>query len=247
MYSWKVIRTICAILLLVPIVHLAYVVSQDMLATMDASPEVWADEVRAFAETDVVTAIPDTPILVVGGRRVKLWQGLDDLLSPQPVLMRPVGDATISDITHYYDELIGYYQPSALVVLPGNSEFHVRDNKSAQELVLAIQQLVELDASYEVARLYCIFAPIKTPLYREDYDKIDDVTRLLEQWSLNNRHVEILDPNVLLAKSNGQPNPDFFRLDGVNLNEQGYIRLSLQLKSRLAQAEAGPYAKNTAR
>ena len=247
MYSWKAIRTICAVLLLIPIVHLAYVVSQDTLATLDASPDAWADEVRAYAEADMAVAIPDTPILVVGGRRVKLWKGLGDLLSPQPVLMRPLGDATVNDITHYYDELVGYYQPGTLVVLPGNSEFHVRDNKSAQELVRAIRRLIELDESYKVARRYYIFAPIKTPLYPQDYTKIEETTRLLRQWALGKAQVDILDPNALLARSNGQPNPDFFRMDGVNLNEQGYIRLSLLLQASLAPAEMEPYASNVPR
>jgi hypothetical protein len=247
MYSWKAIRTICAVLLLIPIIHLAYVASRDVLATLDASPDAWADEVRAYAEADVATKIPDEPILVVGGRRVTLWRGLDDLLSPRPVLMRPLGDAIINDITHYYSELVGYYQPSALVVLPGNSEFHIRDNKSAEQLVTAIRKLVELDESYEVSRLYCIFAPIKTPLHPQDYAKIDETTRLLEQWAMGKPQVAILDPNVLLAKSNGKPNPDFYRLDGVNLNEQGYVRLSLLLQTRLASAELEPYASNGTR
>ena len=244
MYSWKAIRTICAILLLIPIVHLAYVVSQEMLATLDASPDAWADEIRAYAKADVANEIPETPILVVGGRRVELWKGLGDLLSPKPLLMRPLGDATINDITHYYNELVGYYQPSTLVVLPGNSEFHVRDNKSAEELVTAIRRLVELDESYEVARLYRIFAPIKSPLHPKDYGKIEETSRLLQQWALQKPQVEILDPNALLAKSNGEPNPDFFRPDGVNLNEQGYVRLSLLLQGSLAPAETEPYAAN---
>jgi len=247
MYSWKAIRTICAVLLLIPIIHLAYVVSQEMLATLDASPEAWANEVRAYAEADVAAEIPDTPVLVVGGRRVKLWKGLGNLLSPKPVLMRPLGDATVNDITHYYNELVGYYQPGALVVLPGNSEFHIRDNKSAEELVTAIRRLVELDESYKVARPYYIFTPIKTPLHPGDHAKIEETTRLLQQWAMEKAQVEILDPNVLLSNSNGEPNPDFFRMDGVNLNEQGYVRLSLLLQDHLAQAETEPYASNSAR
>jgi hypothetical protein len=247
MYSWKAIRTICAVLLLIPIIHLAYVVSQEMLATLDASPEAWADEVRAYAEIDVAVEVPDTPILVVGGRRVKLWHGLGDLLSPKPVLMRPLGDATVNDITHYYSELVGYYQPSALVVLPGNSEFHIRDSKSAEELMTAIRELVELDESYEVPRLYRIFAPVKTPLNPEDYAKIDEATRLLEHWAMSKPQVDILDPNTLLAMSNGRPNPDFFRMDGVNLNDQGYVRLSLLLQARLTRTEVKPVASNSER
>lgn len=247
MYSWKAIRTICAVLLLIPIVHLAYVVSQEVLATLDASPEAWADEVRAYEEIDVNAEVPDSPILVVGGRRVKLWQGLDQLLSPKTVLMRPLGDATIDDITHYYTELVGYQQPSALVILPSNSEFHVRDNKSAEELVAALRKLIALDESFQVARQYYIFTPIKTPLYPKDYAKISKATELLQQWDQQDEQVEILDANALLAKSNGAPNPDFFRLDGVNLNPQGYVRLSLLLQGALTAHEQEPYAANIAR
>ncbi|MEM8561271.1 MAG: hypothetical protein AAGF57_03510 [Pseudomonadota bacterium] len=233
MYSWKNIRTICAILLLIPIIHVAYLLSQEMKATLDASPQTWAAEIRDYAQADAAMDIPEMPILVVGGRRVKLWEGLDDLLSPRPVLMRSLGDATVNDITHYHEELIGYYQPSILIFLPSNSEFHLRDSKSAEELVAAIKALVELDESYQVTRRYCIFAPIKTPMYPEDYRKIDVATRLLEDWAAKHEQIDILDVNAILASGSGKPNPDFFRLDGVNLNDDGYVRLSLLLQSRL--------------
>lgn len=235
MYSWKNIRTICAILLLIPIIHLAYLVSQEMKATLDASPETWADEIREYAVQDADMEMPESPILVVGGRRVKLWEGLEDLLRPTPVLMRSLGDATVNDITHYHEELVGYYQPSVLIFLPSNSEFHLRDSKSAEELVQAIQELVALDESYQVPREYRIFTPIKTPLHPADYKKIDETTRLLKQWAANHDQVDIIDANVILASGNGDPNPDFFRLDGINLNDDGYVRLSLMLQSRLAQ------------
>jgi len=245
MYSWSTIRTICAVLLLIPIVHLAYLMSRETMATLNASPEAWAEEIAGYAEQDQASELPMKPILVTGGRQVKLWQGLGDLLSPRPVLMRGLGDATVDDITHYHDELIGYYQPSALVLLPGPSEFHIRDNKSPAELVAAIRRLIELDESYQVARRYYVFSPIKTPLYPKDYHRIDEVTRLLQRWAAQKPQVSILDPNKILAGSNGQPNPDFFRLDGTNLNEHGYLRISLLLEDRLEQEQAGPLAANS--
>ncbi len=238
MYSWKTIRTACAVLLLLPIVHLAYLVSQDMLKTMRVAPETWANEVAAYAEEDRATQLPVHPVLVVGGRPATLWQGLDDLLSPRPVLMRGLSEATVSDITHYHGELVGYYQPSALVLLPGNSEFHIRDNKSAQELATAIRKLIELDESFGAERDYYIFTPLKTPLYPEDYARIDEASRLLERWARETPRVSILDANALLSLAGGTPSPDFFRLDGVNLNESGYLRLSLLLMERMEQQEA---------
>ena len=235
MYSWKTIRTVCAVLLIIPIVHLVFLMSREMQAAMDPSPEVWADEVAAYALSDQAMKLPDDPIVVIGGRRVKLWPGLEDLLSPRPVLLRGLGDATVNDITHYHSQLIGYYHPLAVVLLPSSTEFHIRDNKSADELVRSIRKLVELDASYGVTRKFYVFTPLKTPGYPSEDDRIEETTALLKRWADSEEGVTILDANALLSQRNGRPNPDYFRIDGVNLNEDGYLRLSLLLKNQLAQ------------
>ncbi|MCP5189367.1 MAG: hypothetical protein H6988_03145 [Pseudomonadales bacterium] len=237
MYSWNTIRTVCAVLLLIPIVHLVYLVSRDTLAVLDPSPQAWADEVAAYEQADQSASLPRAPVVVVGERGVKLWRGLQDALAPRPVLLRGLGGATVNDITHYHSELISFYRPSAVVVLPGTSEFHIRDNKSAEELVEAIRELAELDLRYDPARQIYIFSPIKNPLYPGDHEKIERATHLLREWAQALPQVRILDPNTLLSGLGGQPNPDNFRQDGVHLNEHGYLRLSLLLQDQFRRQE----------
>jgi hypothetical protein len=247
MYSWNTIRTVCAVLLLIPVVHVVYLVSRDTMATLNPSPEAWAHEVNAYVEADQSNSLPGEPVVVIGERSVKLWPGLADVLAPQPVLMRGLGGATVDDITHYHSKLISFYRPSAVVLLPGVSEFHIRDNKSASELFSAIRKLVDLDLSYEPSRQFYIFSPIKNPLYPGDHNKIDDVTRLLDDWAGALPQVSILDANRLLARPDGKPNPDHFRMDGVNLNEHGYLRLSLLLQENLREDAAVLYSLDSAR
>ena len=81
MLSWNTTRTVCAVLLLIPLVHLVYLVASDTMAILDPSPEAWADEIRAYDRYDSVHQLPEDPILVIGGHRVKLWPGLEDLLA----------------------------------------------------------------------------------------------------------------------------------------------------------------------
>jgi hypothetical protein len=233
MYSWKTIRIASMILLLLPIVHLAYLMSRDTMETLDASPDAWAREINAYATVDALNHLPTDPIVVVGGHRVRLWHGLEDLLAPRPVLMRGLGDAIVEDITYNYSRLVGYYQPDTVVLLPGNSEFHIRDNKSPEGLATAIAELVELDGSYEITRHFYIFSPIKTPLYPQDNATIDQTTRLLKAWASTDKRVTILDANALLTRADGSAKPDFYRSDGVNLNEHGYLRLSLLLSTQI--------------
>lgn len=237
MYSWKAIRTVCVVLLLLPIVHLVYLVSRDTLAVLDTSPEAWNDEIEAYVREDSGNHLPQDPIVVVGGQRVKLWRDLADLLEPRPVLMRGLGDATIDDITHNYERLVGYYRPDAVIFLPSNSEFHIRDNKSAEDLVRGIQKFVSLDATHRVTRRIYVITPIKTPLYPRDDATIDRATELLESWAADQDRVVIVDANEVLTTGDGRPKPGYFRSDGVNLNDYGYLRLSLLLRTRIERDE----------
>ncbi len=237
MYSWKAIRTVCVVLLLLPIIHLVYLVSRDTLAVLDTSPEAWNHELEAYAREDSANHLPASPIVVVGGQRVKLWHDLADLLEPRAVLMRGLGDATIDDITHNYERLVGYYRPDTVIFLPSNSEFHIRDNKSAEDLVRGIQTFVSLDATHRITRRIYVITPIKTPLYPRDDATIDRATDLLESWAEDQDRVAIVDANAVLTNGDGRPQPGYFRSDGVNLNESGYLRLSLLLRTRIERDE----------
>jgi hypothetical protein len=233
MYSWKAIRTFCAVLILIPVVHLAFLVSRDTLSVLDASPDAWARELEVYVKQDMRKTLPESPVVVVGGRRVKLWRSLDTVLAPQPVLMRGLGDATLDDIAHHYERLVGYYRPETVVVLPSNSEFHIRDNKSAEEFVSAARNLARIDRDHGITQHFVLISPLKTPLFPQDHDKIDRITRELSLWASSREWFTLVDANRMLSRGNGKAGPEFFRSDGVHLNGSGYLRLAMQVQEQL--------------
>lgn len=237
MYSWKRIRAISAVLLLIPIVHLSYLVSRSTVATLDNSPEAWRDEVDAYSAQDALAPAPRDPIVVVGGKRVRLWEQLPEALAPRPVLMRGLGEAIIEDIIYFYAPLIGYYQPRTVVLLPGRSEFFIRDDKMPEDFLAATRELAALDEAHRSQGRLIIISPIKTPRSPQDYARIDKITELLRDWSRREERVAILDANRLLADPEGMPRPQYFRPDGSSLNEHGYLRLSVLLQTRIEQDE----------
>lgn len=238
MYSWKRIRVICAILLLLPIVHLVYLVSGSTMKVLDVSPEIWREEVDAFRAADNQSALPESPIVVVGGKRVTLWQDLPQTLSPRPVLMRGIGDAVIEDIEYFYDSLVAYYRPDTVVLLPSASEFFLRDNKSPADFLEAVQSLVSTDRASASSRRFYIFTPIKTPIRPGNHETIQQTGELLQAWADSLEGVAVLDANRLLCDEDGEPRPHFFRPDGNNLNEHGYLRLSVLLMSEIELDES---------
>lgn len=241
MFSWRAIRTFCLVLLLIPVAHLVYLVTSDMVAAMDPSPNAWEREIEAYGRADRAAHLPENPIVVVGGMRVKLWPGLEQLLAPRAVLMRGIGGAILEDIIHNHERLIGYYRPETVVLLPDNSEFHIRDSKSARDLVAAIKALVKLDEAHHITRQFYVIAPIKTLLYPGDNPIIEEATDILFKWSAQEPRVTVLDANKLLQGEDLQPRPSYYRADGVHLNEHGYLRLSTLVQNHVEQASCCVY------
>ncbi|QFU74694.1 hypothetical protein EY643_02940 [Halioglobus maricola] len=240
MFSWQAIRITCMILLAIPLVHLVVLMSSDVAATLNNEPTVWADEIEDYRQQDMAGKLPEKPIVVVGGMRAKLWEGLPALLSPKPVLMRGIGDAIVEDIVYNYDDLIGYYQPETVIFLPSVTEFHIRDNKSAEDLAEGIAELVTADELVHITQHFYIISPIKTLLHPSDHEKINETMELLGEWVQRHPHVTLLDANRLLQDARGNPEAAYFRSDGSNLNEHGYLRLSTLIQNEIATTTLQP-------
>lgn len=239
MYSWRFIRTVCFVLLLLPVIHLAYVLSERTMAALDPSPQAWSGDIEAYIKQDTLNPLPSQPIVVVGGQRVKLWHDLERDLAPRPVLRRGLGDAIVEDVSFYYPRLVGFYQPGAVVLLTGDAEFFIRDNKSARELADAIAAFVAMDAYHDADRPVFVFSPLKSPLRPQDHAAMETATELLRTMAEKSPKLTLLDANPLLCDKQGNPRPRYFRSDGSNLNEHGYLRLTALLKAALGRDNAG--------
>jgi hypothetical protein len=236
MYEWKTLRTIAVVLIALPLLHLLYAVSKGAANYLEPGPEVWADSLQRIIDSDMQATLPDRPVLVVGGQRVRLWRELPDRLAPRATLLRPLGDATIDDIAFYYDRLIGHYRPDTLVIVPGYAELHLRDSKSPEAFVESARRLLRLDTDYGVTRRRVLLAPILMPLHPEDNHRIEAMaagTKALEQELPD---LLVLDPNTILTRADGRPNPDYYLSDGINLNNEGYARVTLMLEQALGVA-----------
>ncbi len=244
MYSWKTIRAFCAVLLVLPLIHLVILLSREAVTILDDSPAAWQDDMDAYIRADERMSLPEKPIVVVGGRRVSLWEGLEDLAAPKPVLMRPLGQAIVEDIIHFHERLISFYRPQTVVFLPGNSEFRLRDSKNGQDFDDKVAELVSLCTTQDSTRRFYVFAPIKTPLYPQDHKAIDDARQRVARRAANSPRLVLLDPNPLLADASGAPDPANFWSDGVQLSERGYLRLSLMLRDQLRKDYPEDYAPN---
>ncbi len=233
MFSWNSIRYLSAVLLALPLLHLAYKLASEFSESMTPGPDVWHPYLEAYVEEDLDRALPDEPLLVVGGRLVRLWPDLESSLAPVPVLTRGFPDAIIEDLEHHYSRLIGFYRPHTLVILPGAAEFHLRDNKSGEELVHGIQRLARLNFGHGITERLYVFAPLLTPRFPEDRARVRRATELLGSWAAADPRVSLLDGNRLLADAEGRPAAQYFRTDGIHLSDTGFQHMAVLLKSQM--------------
>jgi hypothetical protein len=222
-----------ALLLCLPLLHATFLASSELAAYMDSSPRVWDDELDAIIALDQKTSLPAAPILVVGGQWVRLWRSLPAALQPAATLLRPLGDPTVEDISHHYDRLIAFYRPGTLIVMPSYADLHIRDHKTPEDLGDALRRLFERDSDYGLSSRRYALVPLKTLLHPQDDSRIDAMAQKMRSLEDDLESLVVLDPNPLLQGEDGRPDPDFFRGDGINLNDVGYARLSLFLRSRL--------------
>lgn len=235
MFEWRSLRTAAVVLLCLPLLHLAWIVTRDFASYLNPSPEAWRDNIEAIIENDREITIPELPILAIGGQRVTLWKDLPELLRPRQVLMRPLGDATLDDLIHYYDRLVAYYRPNILLLVPGYADLHLRDEKTPDEFARALSTFLEKDNSYGHTYWRYVFAPLQMPLHPEDKERIEAMVSATLNICERLPRTSCIDANPLLTDATGRPNPDYYRGDGVNLNDVGYARVSMLTQERLRE------------
>lgn len=233
MFEWRSLRTLAVLLIAIPVVHLVYNVSIGARQYMDPTPDAWASQLREIIRADEKLSLPEKPILIVGGQRVRLWRDLAEALAPQPTLLRPLGDATIEDLTYHYDRLIGHYRPDTLVIFPGYADLHLRDSKTPEAFERAVLELLAVDAGYGKTRMRILLTPLLMPLHPEDAQRIRAMATIAQGLAQKVPKLLVLDPNSLLVRADGRPNPDYYMSDGINLNNQGYARITLLLEQAI--------------
>ncbi|WP_439107103.1 hypothetical protein [Congregibacter sp.] len=194
---------------------------------------VWNKEIAELARSDLDAKIPKDPIVVIGGHRVRLWKNLPASLLPRETLLRPLGDATLEDLTYHYDRLAAFYRPDILVVFPGYADLHLRDEKSPEDFEASTRALLNLNEEYGASSWRYVIAPVQMPLHPDDNARIRRIGEVLSTMAADIPDLTIINPNPTLKGLDGLPNPEYYRGDGVNLSPAGYARISLLLATEI--------------
>jgi hypothetical protein len=73
----------------------------------------------------------------------------------------------------------------------------------------------------------------KWPRFHDYWGVVDTVNHQLEEWADEQPRVTLIDARLLFEEPGGLPVQQMFRADGVNLNDGGYLRMSLLLRQQI--------------
>jgi lysophospholipase L1-like esterase len=196
--------------------------ARGMLGQAIGLPSPWEHSIRAFEARDRRRAPVPGSIVFVGSSSFTLWSSLEEDMALLPVVNRGFGGALIDDVVRYADRIVAPYHPAAVVLFAGTNDIAGARPASAQyvaERFDAFVARVRL-AVPDALIFYVAITPSRArwslwPVAME-------ANRLIEARVRADAGLRFIDLNRFLLGSDGTPDLEFYRRDGLHPNKSGY-------------------------
>lgn len=185
----------------------------------EPDPARFEQEIDAFASWDARNSSPENAILFVGSSSIRFWDTAEAFPN-YPVINRGFGGSHISDVLHYYDRVIGRFDPSLIVFYCGENDIA---SGLVQEKVFNDYQtlLSQINQSFpDVDFLYVSIKPSSSRL--EHTDRFEAFNQRVKEYNQTSDQLHYIDLASVLTGEDGQPDDALFVNDRLHLNEDGY-------------------------
>ena len=180
------------------------------------------------------------PVLFYGSSSFRLWESVEEDMTPWPILNVAFGGSTMAACAWYFSQLIEPAPSRALVLYAGDND--LGDGRHPEEVINQFQLIAirwrELRPSQPL-----FFVSIKPSPVRENILKsILYTNERISAWCASRpgcTYIDIATPML----TDGKPNAQWFEADQLHLNRLGYQLWSPILKAALAKRLGGEPAE----
>jgi lysophospholipase L1-like esterase len=184
----------------------------------DPNPGRFAKDIENFVVWDSKNSFPESAILFVGSSSVRFWPTAT-AFPGKPIINRGFGGSEISDVIHFYDQVIKPYAPTKIFLYVGDND--IEHGKMADQVFEDYKELVAIVQS-DFPRVNLIFISIKPSKRRWDkWPLMVEANRLVREYSESHPNLGYADLATPLLDADGNPR-DVFIDDGLHLNARGY-------------------------
>lgn len=195
----------------------------------------YADQIKALEEKAAADSVSEVDVVFFGSSSIRLWKGLEEMMSPLRVVNRGYGGATVRDIHYNYSSIMAHYRPKAFVVFCDNDIAGNDNDLTTGEVLdqyrLLFQRMEEDYPDTPVFFLSWKYSDLRAGLR----DKQRIVNHLMAEYAAISPLVTFVDVNSLLLDENGEVNPALFESDNLHINRDGYLLWTSVLKPQLLE------------
>lgn len=192
----------------------------------DPDPARFAAEIEAFRQWDAKNAVPADGVLFAGSSTIRLWPTADRF--PRvPVINRGFGGSQISDVNHYFDDVVRRYRPAVIVFYAGDNDINAgrTPERVAADFRAFVDKVRAIAPDVRTRVLFLAIKPSpdrweKWPLMREANDRIRAF--IAERSSDDRVGLVYVDVATPMLTAGGQTQSRFYVADGLHLSQAGY-------------------------
>lgn len=191
-------------------------IAQETIA--DPDPARFNDTIQGFVLHDTKNSFPENGILFVGSSSVRFW-ATAEAFPGKPIINRGFGGSHMSDLLHYYDQVVKPYGASKIFVYEGDND--IARGKSAEQVFEDFKAFFER-AQADLPDTQILILAIKPSNSRwKLWPTMDATNKLIKDYTDKHTNLSFVDVATPLLDGNGKPK-DVFIADGLHLNSAGY-------------------------
>jgi lysophospholipase L1-like esterase len=195
-------------------------------------PERYRKDIELFKTFDSKNALPKNPALFVGSSTIMKWPTAD-AFPGFSVINRGFGGSVIGDVQYFYKDVIGKYQPSAVLFYCDNDVTGGQSGDEAFAKAMAVYRKVRADfPKVPFVFLSMKHAPNSAFANPEEPKAINRFNDLAKAQAKTDSGFKYFDMDAPVLDANGKVRGELFE-DGEHFNAQGYALINPAMQKML--------------
>jgi lysophospholipase L1-like esterase len=184
----------------------------------DPDPARFENAIGAFTSWDKRNSFARGSILFVGSSSIRRWSTAA-AFPGKTIINRGFGGSELSDIIHFYDQVIKTYAPSQIFLYAGDND--IGRGKMPEQVFDDYKELAAMVQS-DFPDTELIYISIKPSKLRwEKWPIMEEANRMVRDYA--DEHPKLTYADLATPLLDGAGNPgDVFVADGLHLNWKGY-------------------------
>lgn len=192
----------------------------------------FASEIAAFVAADAANPPKPCGLLFVGSSSIRLWDSLQEDMSPHRIVNRGFGGSTIADVNRHFDVVVARHRPRAIFLYAGEND--VAAGKTPTQVSADFASFLK-KKDRALGRTPVYFISLKPSKARFDQlQQQAQVNAAVRQLAARRSDLHYIDVATAMLQD-GKPR-DIFQADALHMTADGYRIWTRVLRPRAKQA-----------